>query len=268
LGGAPFNVAWHLQAFGQAPVFLSRVGDDAEGEQVRAAMRAWGMDTRGLQTDPERATGRVQVEIIDGEPHYNILENCAWDAIEPISVSSCELLYHGSLAMRTMRSAETLQLLRDMRPREIFIDVNLRAPWWQRERLSGALASADCVKLNSDELAALNPVVSADPVQGFLGAYDLKTVVVTRGSEGAEVCSAQGERLKVKPLEQISVVDTVGAGDAFTSVFLLGSVLGWPLDVTLRRALDFASRVVGQRGAIVQDPGFYAEFISAWNLAA
>ena len=33
LGGAPFNVAWHLQAFGQAPRFVSRVGHDAEGRQ-------------------------------------------------------------------------------------------------------------------------------------------------------------------------------------------------------------------------------------------
>ncbi len=45
LGGAPFNVAWHLQAFGQAPWFISRTGNDPDGEAVRAAMRDWGMDT-------------------------------------------------------------------------------------------------------------------------------------------------------------------------------------------------------------------------------
>jgi sugar/nucleoside kinase (ribokinase family) len=39
LGGAPFNVAWHLQAFGEAPRFISRVGDDAEGDEIRTAMR-------------------------------------------------------------------------------------------------------------------------------------------------------------------------------------------------------------------------------------
>ena len=38
LGGAPFNVAWHLQGFGLTPVFISRVGDDARGRQVLAAM--------------------------------------------------------------------------------------------------------------------------------------------------------------------------------------------------------------------------------------
>ena len=50
LGGAPFNVAWHLQAFGKRPHLISRVGDDAEGQEIRTAMRDWGMSEAGLQT--------------------------------------------------------------------------------------------------------------------------------------------------------------------------------------------------------------------------
>lgn len=42
LGGAPFNIAWHLQAFGLFPHLVSRVGCDREGEQVRSAMESWG----------------------------------------------------------------------------------------------------------------------------------------------------------------------------------------------------------------------------------
>ncbi len=63
LGGAPFNVAWHLQAFGLAPRFISRVGADAEGESVLTAMREWGMDTQAVQIDAHRPTGRVSVQI-------------------------------------------------------------------------------------------------------------------------------------------------------------------------------------------------------------
>ena len=59
LGGAPFNVAWHLQAFGVAPLFVSRVGDDALGRSVRNTMIAWEMDTSGLQLDPVHPTGSV-----------------------------------------------------------------------------------------------------------------------------------------------------------------------------------------------------------------
>ncbi|MDX1571268.1 MAG: PfkB family carbohydrate kinase, partial [Xanthomonadales bacterium] len=53
LGGAPFNVAWHLQALGAEPQLISRVGSDPEGDAVRAAMAEWGMDTATLETDPE-----------------------------------------------------------------------------------------------------------------------------------------------------------------------------------------------------------------------
>ena len=84
LGGAPFNVAWHLQAFGQAPYFISRIGDDAEGETVRNAMRDWGMNTEGLQIDKHLPTGRVDIEFVDNEPHYDIVHPCAYDAIESL----------------------------------------------------------------------------------------------------------------------------------------------------------------------------------------
>jgi fructokinase len=105
LGGAPFNVAWHLRAFGEDPWLVSRVGDDEDGATVRAAMRDWGMDASGLQTDPQLPTGRVQVSIEDGEPAYDIVCPAAWDAIEaPGRLESgpccCALLYHGSLALR------------------------------------------------------------------------------------------------------------------------------------------------------------------------
>jgi fructokinase len=266
LGGAPFNVAWHLQALGQAPLFISRVGSDVDGDEVRAAMRAWGMDTRGLQIDPQRATGRVQVDIVGGEPRYEIVEDCAWDAIESSLVSSCDVLYHGSLAMRSTRSANSLQLLRDTHPGTVFIDVNLRPPWWQDDQLSAALADADWVKLNGDELAQLNPVAGADSLEGFLRAFGLQGVVVTRGAQGAEVLCAEGERMRVKPAEQTLVVDTVGAGDAFAAIMLLGLTQNWPVETTLQRAQQFAARLVGQRGATVQDPDFYAGFCRDWKL--
>ena len=75
LGGAPFNVAWHLQAFGLAPHFISRVGADAEGEAVLAAMRDWGMDTQGVQIDSVSRQVRVTDTVIPLTPHeYQLLE--------------------------------------------------------------------------------------------------------------------------------------------------------------------------------------------------
>lgn len=271
LGGAPFNVAWHLQAFGQSPGFISRVGNDAEGEAVRAAMTDWGMDTSLLQTDKQYPTGRVNVTFSDGEPAYDIVHPCAYDAIETLpQVPACGLLYHGSLALREKKSQRALAQLKTCRPKTVFIDVNLRPPWYQARQVRQILYTANWVKLNTNELNVLHPnekigsAIAAD----FLHEYGLDGLVLTHGTEGAELITGSGKHFKVRPEKNIEVVDTVGAGDAFASIIILGLRNDWPLDITLRRAQLFASKLVGNRGATVSDPDFYQSFINQWHLAA
>jgi len=257
LGGAPFNVAWHLQAFGLSPLMISSVGDDALGAGVRTAMRNWKMDTRGLQTDHAHPTGSVAVEFVSDEPRYTILDQRAYDHIDPAnlpSVGTAQLLYHGTLALRNARSREALECLRGTLDTTILLDVNLRDPWWSREEVLALADAADWVKLNHDELELLGDAGVADVhsrAQGFLQRHDLAGLVVTLGAKGAVAFTASGETAEVEPVAVQEIVDTVGAGDAFTSVLILGLVHGWPLASTLSRAQDFASRVVVQRGATI-----------------
>ena len=101
LGGAPFNVAWHLQAFGQSPCFISRVGHDTTGEGIRQAMTDWGMDVDNVQTDPDYPSGTVKVTINRGEPSYDILADQAYDFIDSRQLNPANaygILYHGTLA--------------------------------------------------------------------------------------------------------------------------------------------------------------------------
>lgn len=270
LGGAPFNVAWHLQALGQSPYFISRVGADREGEEVRAAMSGWGMETAGLQTDSRHPTGRVTVRFVDGEPSYEIDEPCAYDAIEAIGTDAvdCALFYHGSLALRSPISSDTVQKLRSSASATVFIDVNLRRPWWKRETVLAMLQHAHWVKLNVDELGLLG---SADGdvshrAAAFLTGHSLDGLVLTEGSAGAVVFAAGDDPVAVRPDADIEVIDTVGAGDAFAAVMILGLMRGWQPGVSLPRAQAFASAVVGQRGATASDPAFYRPFIDDWKL--
>ena len=64
LGGAPFNVAWNLQAFGMSPLLVSRVGDDSLGWQIQEKMKSWGMNINCLQLDPSYPTGRTFTTLI------------------------------------------------------------------------------------------------------------------------------------------------------------------------------------------------------------
>jgi fructokinase len=268
LGGAPFNVAWHLQAFGEQPHFISRLGADPDGEAIRAAMRDWGMDTSGLQTDARLPTGRVQVRIENGEPSYEIVHPAAWDAIEPpASIPEMTLLYHGSLALRDPRSRRAWRRLRERCTGLVFIDVNLRAPWWDRGQLLEDVQGADWVKLNRHEFDQLLPGTgnARSRAEVFLRDYSLRGMVMTDGARGAKVLTAEGEHLESRPARGIVVADTVGAGDGLAAVMVLGLMRNWPLEVCLERAQFFASTIVGRRGATVSDMDFYAPCIRQWE---
>ena len=129
LGGAPFNVAWHLQGFGLAPLFISRVGDDALGRRVREAMHSHGMDTSGLQLDSAHPTGRVTITLSGGGHDFDITPDQAYDYIDREALPSMPetaLFYHGSLASRSPVSAQTLAFLRRHYAGRCLVDVNLR----------------------------------------------------------------------------------------------------------------------------------------------
>jgi fructokinase len=272
LGGAPFNVAWHLAAFGLEPVFLSRIGDDALGERIDAAMREQGLSTLGLQRDPQHPTGTVKVSLSGGEPSYEIVAERAYDHIDAAALPPLPeraLLYHGSLALRNAVSADALRTLRGRLDPAVFMDVNLRAPWWQKEQLTALLEGATWVKLNADELALLTPDGEGDvatQAQRLCERYELDILFVTLGARGALALSAEGALHQVQPATDVEVVDAVGAGDGFASVLILGLVKHWPLMQTLERAQSFASAIVGRRGATVRDRDFYQPFLTSWGL--
>lgn len=117
LGGAPFNVAWHLQGFAHAPLFISRVGDDAAGHRVARAMQGWGVDTTALQTDTQYPTGTVEINYEGAQHSFNILPEQACDYIdaEPaqkaIGTIEPALIYHGTLATRTRAASRVLAQL-------------------------------------------------------------------------------------------------------------------------------------------------------------
>ncbi|OIQ00462.1 MAG: hypothetical protein AUK35_02685 [Zetaproteobacteria bacterium CG2_30_46_52] len=266
LGGAPFNVAWHLQAFGHAPLFVSSVGDDIEGEQIKAAMHTWGMDVDGLQTNTQHATGNVDVSFSDGEPQYDIVFPRAFDFIDSKllpQLSDNFLVYHGSLALRDTTSTAALAEVFRRTQAPVFVDVNLRQPWWDMGRIKQMLSHAYWIKLNSDEFKLIAPESNAYSNQTFTNQHG-GFIALTRGSKGASLISEEKTETIV-PQHATNFVDTVGAGDAFCSVLLTGIIRDWPLDMTITRAQDFASAVVGIRGATSTDPKFYQRFLDAWR---
>ncbi len=256
LGGAPFNVAWHLRGFGLSPRLVTRIGADDAGAAVRRFMLDWGLDDGWVQVDPERGTGRVEVGIEDGEPSFSIPPGQAWDRIEPPSADIFDddrrLLYHGTLALR-----ENPGLLTDaLRSRSagVFLDVNLRDPWWEPEAVTGLMAAADWIKLNGEELRRLAPRGDAGELCRRL---ELTGVVVTEGARLVSWWTADGVVAEVRPPGVEDLADAVGAGDAFSAVCLTGLAAGWSPGTILERAAGFAADICRRHGATSTDRELY-----------
>ena len=270
LGGAPFNVAWHLRAFGLDPLLISRVGSDALGRQIRSAMLEWGMDCSGLQLDSAHRTGSVDITFEAGEPCFDIVPNRAFDFIDRYALPPLHTngpLYHGTLALRQPVSRETLLELQQHSEGCSFVDVNLRPPWWSLEMVLELLAGACMIKLNHAELDQMVPEgggMDSQAVQ-LLTEMGAQQLVVTSGKDGAKLFMADGTSHQVAPEPTSKLVDTVGAGDAFSAVLLLGQVREWDIEVTMERAQSFASAIVGVRGAIVRHRDFYQQFLDRWG---
>lgn len=272
LGGAPFNVAWHLHGMGLTPLMITSVGDDEHGELVLDKMHQWGMDTSAVQVTSKYPTGQVIVSFNEGEPSYEIVPDQAYDHVmlEPVRMAmdnkAHALLYHGTLVMRTQHTKENITALIKDYKLPTFVDVNLRAPWWNEQDIQSAVASAKWVKLNEDELATVtdssiqNESQMRSAAQAFYHKHDLELLIITLGEKGA-LCLHQEEFVQGDPVPAKNVVDTVGAGDSFSAVMIAGIIRQWSLEKTLNRALAFASAVCQMRGATSLDKRLYEEYL-------
>lgn len=265
LGGAPFNVAWNLQGMGLEPLFVSAVGDDADGHQIQQTMRQWGLSLNYLETDSAHPTGVVDVVLKDGKPSYTIVPERAYDFLKPpknLPEDADAILYHGSLIFRNQASAETLKALKGAWRGRTFVDINIREPWFDSALLPLMLEGVDWLKLSDEEVASvLDQPFSEDLMDFQLRAiqsrYSIKNIIFTCGAEGAYWLDSDG-LLQFQPsVSGITVKDTVGAGDAFASVCLLGITQDWSIDTILSQASQFAAKVCGMAGATCQTPSFY-----------
>lgn len=277
LGGAPFNVACHLGALGAHPVLVTRAGKDALGEQLLRAMSERGLDMRGVQRDPSRPTGRVKVTETARGHAFDILSDQAYDHIHASLARMVGLslhprmVYFGTLSQRGDSRRALRELLATVNA-SAFLDVNLRDPWVDADTLRWSLQQANVVKLNEDELIRIGDIFSLDGstpqarAAVLVSGFNLQRLVVTRGAEGAWTLDAAGRIESVAGTPLPKVVDTVGAGDGFAAVFMLGMLRGWPLAARLARADAFARALCGIRGAVPAKLDFYRPFIRDWQL--
>lgn len=270
--GAPLNAARHLRRFGCAPLLVSRIGtQDEAGRLVEAAMLQAELSQVGLQRDPLHATGRVEVRMQPGGGHrFEIAADAAWDhldsaaALAPLSAVQPQLLYFGTLAQRSPASRAAIRAVLQACPAPRFLDLNLREGVGAELALE-SLQLAHWLKLNDEELVQLLAWTGLADAAALIQRFSLQRLIVTRGAAGYASFDASGRLEAEGAGEDIDrLVDTVGAGDAFSACLLAAHLQGKAWAPALALANRFAAALCGQAGASPSDP---ASFYPPWQAA-
>lgn len=243
LGGAPANFAYITTLMGDQGIVASCVGQDSRGLDALRRMEELGLDIDHVQTDRQRPTGVVNVDLDgNGQAKFEIAHPVAWDFLEwnldwQHLAETADAVCFGSLAQRSEKSRATIRrfLAATSRATLKVFDANLRDPYYSRDVLSESMRLADVLKLNEDELPKimrLMEVVHKDDLSSakrLIRDYDLKVVCITRGGKGSLLVTANDA--SKHPGFRVRVADTVGSGDAFTAGLVHEYLHGASLDL-------------------------------------
>jgi len=265
LGGAPTNFAGHAGALGAAASVITRIGHDLLGRQVleRFTQMRWPVST--VQMDIAHPTGTAAVALsAAGVPEFKIADDAAWDYLQMTesalrSVRAADAICFGSLAQRHPTSRATIQqLVAAARPEALRIfDINLRQRHYSQEVIERSLRLASVLKLNEAELPVLQEMFAlsgdaAAQLEQLAQAFELTTLVLTRGPAGSLIYHhGAWSECASRP---VRVVDTVGAGDAFTAALTMGLLRKLELPRVHAAAEELAGFVCSRAGAMPRLP--------------
>lgn len=255
-GGAPLNVAYHLNKMGLSTSIISKIGNDSNGERLVNLMDAWGINLQFLQVDTAYPTSEVLAKMNGNEVTYEIVFPVAWDFIAKNNniqsvINSTTYFVYGSLASRHETSRATLFKLLETDAIKVF-DINLRPPFMERDLLTILLEKADIVKLNQAELELVQIIfggplsTESSQVKFIQDRFNVGEVIITKGEFGASYYTKQrgfhlwGNEVKVK--------DTIGSGDSFLAAFIANHYLKLQPEIILKNAIAMGAFIATKKG--------------------
>ncbi len=262
LGGAPLNFCAHAARAGAKTAMLSAVGDDELGRDALAQVRSYDIDTRYTAILSDKMTGRCMVTLNEaGVPKYDLLRGVAYDYI-PVPEFGDEhydVLYFGTLSLRADYNRATLENLLERKiADEVFVDMNIRAPFYSAESILMGLKNATMLKISDEELPVIAESIlgAGEHKQEDVIAYIAKTfpnvklLVLTCGGDGSVAYNFMTGEVTPCQAVKTKVVSTVGAGDSFCATFLVNYLNGVSVPEALTKASKVSAYVVSQEGAI------------------
>ena len=267
-GGSPMNVAVALSRLGHEAHLLTRIGNDARGDAIRAHLDASGVQlTPGSSVEAATSTALARLDA-NGAATYEF--DLLWDPRPAGLPEHVDAVHTSSIAAVLEPGAETvLDVLRRRRDGStISYDPNARPTLMGeaetvRAQIEHTIALCDVVKASDEDVAWLYGTDDVEDVVASWRELGPALTVLTRGDEGAVGFAATG-RVQVSPVV-VDAVDTVGAGDTFSAGILdalaakgllgadrremLAAIPSDDLATVLRRAAALSAITVSRAGA-------------------
>ena len=230
-GGGPFNAARMAARLGASVRFIGRLSDDALGHRLRAALERDGVELAG--GTPVAAPTTLAVAQLDdaGAAQYRFYldgtsaPQLRLEDVSPSTIADIDAMLIGGLGLVAEPMASTLlEAMGWLAPHVVvMLDPNCRPraiadPVAYRRRLTAYLARTDVVKLSVEDLGFVDPGARPVAAAHRLLSQGPRAVLVTDGASRVRVVAREVELSVGVP--HVSVVDTVGAGDAFAAAFL------------------------------------------------
>ncbi len=256
-GGAPMNVAYHLNKLGANPALVTKIGLDAYGEKLVNQLASTGLSTEYFYVDEEHPTGLVYANANDfNEVIYDIVYPSSWDFIDwqpelTELVSNAAYFVFGSLTSRNAVSKNTLNRLLQVAKNKV-LDINLRSPHYHRTHVEFLLHQADILKMNLAELELITGWFSTfssieERMRIVQETFSINTLIVTMGGDGA-IVNHLGKTYHHAGFK-VQVADTIGSGDAFLAGFLSKLLQDAPIDDALAFASAIGAYIATRSGA-------------------
>ncbi|MGO1466511.1 MAG: sugar kinase [Microbacterium gubbeenense] len=255
IAGAESNVAVGMSRLGHRVAWAGRVGDDESGALVLRSLAAEGVECGGVVRDGDRATGMLIFEkrlpdVTRVEYHRRDSAGsrwCAADAERALSLNPRLVHVTGITPALSQEAREATHALVDGAKRQgatVSVDINFRSRLWSAEtaapHLRRLVSGADIVIASPDEL----DLVGGDPAA--LIRAGAREVVVKNGVAGATAHEA--DRTVTVPARRVTVVDSIGAGDAFSAGYLSGWLDELSLEERMERAHTLGAFAVASHG--------------------
>jgi fructokinase len=204
-------------------------------------------------------TGTALVKLKNGIPDFIITEGVAWDYI-PLTgemedaAKKADAICFSTLAQRSPVSQNTILKLLSIAAEDSLriLDINFRQQYYSFETIVKSLNLSNVLKVNDEELAVLCKLFSVDDSEDevcrwFIHKFNLKMMILTAGASYSTLYTVNDISRIFTP--RVEVVDTVGAGDAFTGALASSLIAGKTIKEAHRVAVETAAFVCTKAGA-------------------